>query len=250
MSAHRLFTLFHKWITLIIGIQIVLWIAGGLVMSFFDIETVRGSHNVRENEPKLMSADTGLISPSDALAGAGVSATRITARFMLETPVYEVTTAEGTTLILDARSGETLSPIDEVTAIALAKEDFAGDDEIASTELLETAGYEYRGGPLPVWQIIFDDPEATHIYIPADRGRVAARRNGTWRLFDFFWMLHIMDYDERDDFNHPLLIIASVIALFGTLSGVGLYFYRFKRRDFSWILRKKQGGRSGVTKTT
>lgn len=239
MNAHRLFTLFHKWITLIIGIQIVLWIAGGVVMSFFDIEKVRGSHNVRENQPKLISADAGLVSPSIALEKAGVSAKRITTRFMLETPVYEVTTDDGKTIILDGRTGETLSPIDETLAVSLAKEDFAGDDDIVSTELLETTGYEYRGGPLPVWQVVFADSDNTHIYIPADLGRVAARRNGTWRLFDFFWMLHIMDYDERDDFNTPLLLIASVIALFGVLSGIGLYFYRFKRRDFAWVLPKK-----------
>lgn len=239
MSAHRLFTLFHKWITLIIGIQIVLWVAGGVVMSFFDIDKVRGAHNVRETEPKLISADAGLMSPSSALAMTGLSAKQITTRFMLETPVYEVTTEDGKTLVLDAVTGETLSPISEAIAVALAKQDFAGDDEIASTKLLETAGYEYRGGPLPAWQVIFADKEKTHIYVSADRGRVAARRNGTWRLYDFFWMLHIMDYDERDDFNNPLLIIASVIALIAALSGGGLYFYRFRRRDFAWILPKK-----------
>lgn len=239
MSAHRLFTLFHKWITLIIGIQVVLWIAGGVVMSFFDIDIVRGSHNVRESEPKLILADAGLMSPSSALEGASLSATRITTRFMLETPVYEVSTSEGKVVVLDARSGQMLSPIGEETATALAREDFAGDDEVASISLLEEAGYEYRGGPLPVWQIIFADAESTHIYVPADRGRVAARRNGTWRLYDFFWMLHIMDYDERDDFNHPLLIVASLIALIASLSGIGLYFYRFKRKDFAWVLPKR-----------
>lgn len=87
MSAHRLFTLFHKWVTLIIGVQIVLWIAGGVVMSFFDIDKVRGSHNIRESEPKLILSDAGLMSPSAALAQSGLSATRITTRFMLNTPV-------------------------------------------------------------------------------------------------------------------------------------------------------------------
>ena len=35
-------TFVHKWIGIIIGIQIVLWVAGGLVMSAFPIELVRG----------------------------------------------------------------------------------------------------------------------------------------------------------------------------------------------------------------
>lgn len=32
-----------------------------------------------------------------------------------------------------------------------------------------------------------------------------------WRVFDFLWMLHIIDFDSRDDFNHPLLQIASAL---------------------------------------
>ena len=58
MSLHRLLTYAHKWITLIIGIQVVLWIAGGVVMSWFDIDKVRGAHNVREREPVLLASDS------------------------------------------------------------------------------------------------------------------------------------------------------------------------------------------------
>jgi len=35
-------------------------------------------------------------------------------------------------------------------------------------------------------------------------------------------MLHIMDYDTRDDFNHPLLVIAAASALLFALSGAVL----------------------------
>ena len=49
-----------------------------------------------------------------------------------------------------------------------------------------------------------------------------ARRNDWWRLFDVVWMLHIMDYDTRDDFNHPLLIVSAATALLFALSGVVL----------------------------
>jgi uncharacterized membrane protein YkoI len=239
MSGHRLFTLLHKWITLLIGIQVVLWIAGGVVMSFFDIDKVRGSHNVREKEPQVINSEANLLSPSAVLAQNSMTATRMTTRFMVDRLVYEASIKDGTALF-DAQSGEKLSPIDEETAISLAKNDFSGGDAIQNVELLEEAGYEYRGGPLPVWRIVFADDEGTRLYISANHGRVTARRNDTWRLFDFFWMLHIMDYSEREDFNHPLLIIASVIALFAALSGVVLYFYRFRRRDFSWVLPRKR----------
>lgn len=41
----------HKWIALIVGIQIMLWIAGGLVMSAIPIETVRGEHKISPTGP-------------------------------------------------------------------------------------------------------------------------------------------------------------------------------------------------------
>ncbi|MFT6661534.1 MAG: exosortase/archaeosortase [Maricaulis maris] len=58
---------------------------------------------------------------------------------------------------------------------------------------------------------------------------VTARRNDTWRVFDFFWMLHIMDYEERENFNNPLLITASVFALVTVLAGLLLLVLRLQR---------------------
>jgi hypothetical protein len=31
-------------------------------------------------------------------------------------------------------------------------------------------------------------------------------RTGTWRLYDFFWSLHIMDWKNHEDFNTPWLL--------------------------------------------
>jgi len=43
-------------------------------------------------------------------------------------------------------------------------------------------------------------------------------------------MLHIMDYDEREDFNHPLLYLTALAALLFSLSGVVLIFYTMRPR--------------------
>ena len=97
---------------------------------------------------------------------------------------------------------------------------------------------EYRG-PLPVWQVVMGDAEDTRLYISPATGDVIARRNDTWRLYDFFWMLHIMDYENRTNFNNPLVITASIAALIASISGIWLIFYRFGRRDFRWLSLKK-----------
>ena len=51
----------HKWVALIVGIQIMLWIAGGLVMSAIPIEQVRGEH-------KIAATESLAASPADLLA--------------------------------------------------------------------------------------------------------------------------------------------------------------------------------------
>ncbi len=53
--------------------------------------------------------------------------------------------------------------------------------------------------------------------------RVAARRNSTWRVFDFLWMLHIMDFENRDDFNTFLLQLISILGVITIISGFVLW---------------------------
>ena len=75
----------------------------------------------------------------------------------------------------------------------------------------------------------------------ANTGLIDARRNDMWRLFDFFWMLHIMDYQEREDFNHPLLIGAAGLALSVVIFGMALLFIRIRRTILS---ARRSPGRS------
>ena len=47
--------------------------------------------------------------------------------------------------------------------------------------------------------------------------------NTAWRAWDFLWMLHIMDYDDRDDIGTWLLKLFSVLALTTAIAGIALY---------------------------
>ena len=48
-------------------------------------------------------------------------------------------------------------------------------------------------------------------------------------------MLHIMDYQEREDFNNALVIIVSLISIWLGLSGFILLFSSFNRHDFFFL---------------
>ena len=85
---------------------------------------------------------------------------------------------------------------------------------------------EYRG-PLPAWRIDFEDGASRALYVAADTGAVTARRSTLWRTFDFLWALHIMDFKNHEDFNTPLLIISTALALIVIITGIIMFPSRF-----------------------
>ena len=99
---------------------------------------------------------------------------------------------------------------------------------MVAIEAVEDVPDEYAG-PLPAWRVDFGDADATTVYVDARLGRVTARRSTTWRVYDLFWRLHVMDYDDGADFNHPLIIAASSVALLVALSGLVLLVSRMRQ---------------------
>ncbi|HEU0225944.1 MAG TPA: hypothetical protein VFR29_10950 [Steroidobacteraceae bacterium] len=218
----------HKWIGVVIGIQVVLWVAGGLVMSAFPIELVRGETQAAHPEPAVITALELGADLREAIAAhgpvTGLRTLRIAGRLYVEAQ-----RAAAPPFLIDAADGRRINRIDEATAREVAARDFTGEGRIVAANLLTEGPGEYRG-PLPVWQVRLDDARDTAIYVSAHNGQVVARRTDIWRLYDFFWMLHIMDYKERVDFNHALLIGASALALVLAATGFWLLFYRIRIR--------------------
>ena len=60
-----------------------------------------------------------------------------------------------------------------------------------------------------MWRVDFADAENSSAYVSLDTARFLVMRGDTWRTWDFFWMLHNMDYINRKSFNHPLIIFVA-----------------------------------------
>jgi uncharacterized iron-regulated membrane protein len=235
----------HRWLGLVIGVQLAAWCVGGLVFATHDIAWVRGEAGRARGEAPALDLARVRIAPAEAaarLAGAG-AITQVVVRPFLGRPVYEISHGDDVSLV-DAETGALLSPVDRDTAIAIARADRAGSPEIREAVLLERdPPSEYREGALPAWRVVIDDGEDTHVYVAARTGRITARRNDAWRRFDFFWMLHTMDYRGRDDFNHPLLIVAAAAAVVALGSGYwlwGIRLYRRRRRQAATARRSRE----------
>ena len=222
----------HKWFGLILGLQFVLWSISGAMMALLDHHKVSAEQSVREPAALIVPADTLPLASVAEAVGAPILGLRLKA--LGDGFVYEAATPSGVKLI-DATSGRPV-PVDAARAGALAAAAFSGSEPIASVRRVDTVDVETRKLPLPLWRVEFADPERTTLLLSTSTGDVLERRNDSWRLWDVFWMIHIMDYTKRESFNHPLIItVASGIAWLA-LSGLILLVQSFRRRDFAWVL--------------
>ena len=237
MTALRWAVKVHKWIALIIGIQIFLWILGGFIMSYLPIEEVRGEHKVAQWTVEPFDP-ANIVSLETALASTGASAVKeAELGHMLGRPVWRITVSDDADkkrlITIDGRTGNVLSPIDETLAAEIAKADYIGPGQYIGVEYVADPPTEYPH-PGAAWVARFDDRDNTTLYINPDSAQVKSRRSSTWRVFDFFWKLHVMDYDDGEDFNHPLLIGAALLGLFVAISGLIMLFIKMRRSFRVW----------------
>lgn len=217
----------HKWIALIVGVQILFWVFGGLVMTAIPIERVRSEHHLAETRPTALPLER--IADLRALAqGAGAPVTEALLKSTPRGPVWQVKTVDGRQVQLDAATGTELAPIDADQARAAAVAAYVGTGKPVAVRWFEEAPKE-TGREGPMWRVEFDDEEKTDFYLSPHTGEVLTRRSDVWRFYDFFWRLHILDFDEGDDFNHPLLVIAAAASLIVVVSGFILLWFRLSR---------------------
>ncbi len=240
MNYNLLFRRIHKWLALIIGVQLVLWTLSGFLMSYVPIEEVHGDHLWHKTAKAAPINRTEVtFTARDLMArNEGREITNIRLFSRNGAAAYEVKFPDGVEFI-DAKNGQPLKPVTRAQAIVIATKAYRWTGKYLSIEYVtdpEEYG-EIRGRPLPIWKVNFDDDVNSSLYVSPDLARVITVRSDIWRQFDFFWMLHIMDYDERSDFNSLLLIFAASLGLFTSLSGIFLIFYAFSKKDFRWLKR-------------
>jgi hypothetical protein len=188
-------------------------------------------------EPKPLRWDR--LVALDAIVGqvrAPITELSVSAGFL--GPQVRLTDTSGVTYQFDAQTGEPLGAIDAAQALEIAEASYLGDGVGRLPARVSQGSTEYRGR-LPAWRVDFDDKAATTLYVAADNGDVVTRRNRIWRIYDFAWMLHIMDYRERADFNHPLLVWASALALLVAVSGLYLIVVTPWRREARWLVKRQ-----------
>lgn len=213
----------HRWLGLLALGQVSIWFLTGLVMSSLPIGQVRGDETRAPPSTPPIDWKRVVMPSTDAVSGAE----EVSLRMLDGAPVYEVRGKE--TRLLDAASGLVVE-VDAPRAGRIAQADQRGPPPVVAIERIEAPTVEYREKPVPAWAVHLADEASTTVYIDARSGRVSARRNNSWRVFDFVWGLHIMDWRERKDFNTLLLSGFAAAALAMAVSGGAIWVFRALRR--------------------
>ncbi len=233
----------HRFLGITIGIQLLIWTVSGLYFSWSNLDEVHGDH-LKEEQAQVLGLDS-LVLPNSALKAiknrlGEFELVSLQLIQILEQPnwLMQIQLLHGsyirhdTCLIVDANTGLFRKPISRAEALQIAKTALKGQYGVKTVALLKSTGkhHEFRGGPLPAYAITFDHPDQPTFYISVYDGTIKKVRNSKWRVFDFFWMFHTMDYENRDNINNWVLRIFSVLGLLTVTSGFILFFMTLKPR--------------------
>jgi hypothetical protein len=225
MSIVRFASSVHKWLALIVGVQILFWVGSGAFFAVFPIAQVRSEHRIAA-QPHVMLSPAALRAPAEMAALLPEAPLRLTyENDAIGHPVAVAEFPERRPILIDLADWRVASPLSAEAAQVIAAAHLADSPRVREARLVTEETPEYRG-LLPAWRIAFADAEGLAVYVAVDTGRVTARRSDLWRVYDALWALHIMDWRDHENFNNGLLILASFLALVVVLSGFVLAPYR------------------------
>jgi hypothetical protein len=214
---------------LFIGIQFFLWTIGGLYFSWTNIDKIHGDHLVNFPNTKIAITDS-LVPLNIAVRSAGLRPEKVKSLRLanvLGKTVYRIYT-DSSLVMVNAKTGQLRPPLNKIEATNFAKKLFKPNNNVKAVAYITKDNiqdhYQYRGGPLPAWAVSFEHASNSVIYISANLGRFEKIRNAQWRLFDWLWMLHVMDYDTRDNINNWILRGFSILGLLTILTGFTLFY--------------------------
>lgn len=246
----------HKWASVIVGIQFLLWLSSGIYFNLMDHDKAAGHAYMSQSTPTVHIESDRLIEPKEVLTQFQPSL-GLTSTTLLTKPFYLLTHKKGlyphlenNYTLVDAYTGRQVI-IDNVMANALAKQSYNGPGQIRSTKLLNASIADFPKQRNPTWQVNFDDEVDTSVYVEAGSGRIVGHSDSDKRLADIFFMLHFMDYFSEGSFNNIQMILFAFVSLWLSFTGLiwtvdlgfrGQYQIKFfaKKRDIKLFDEKRK----------
>ena len=209
--------LFHKYLSLVISIQLLLWTISGIYFAFNKIELVRGEQYLIEHNPSILN----LKEVESSFSAKNVNFVRRLDEWIIKVEMdsgFSYTDLQGQNLD-ELNAEEVKEVVRQSTNLTPLMAQRIDKPEIRA---------EFRGRNLPIFKVATSTTDNINVYVDAFTGEVTAIRSDSWRIWDFLWGAHIIDYSERENINNFLIKILSILALMSSLSGIVLFFKTFK----------------------
>ena len=208
----------HRYLGIFLGIQFLMWTISGLYFSWTDIDEIHGDHFKKEAPHQTIFKN--LIGSSQLENEQSIKSLELIE--IANQPYFWINESQ----LYNAISGSKKEEITEQEALKVAERYMLPDLKVESIHRIETVGkhHEYRGRPLPAYEISYKTDENLKAYVAINNGAFQTIRHRDWRWFDFLWMTHTMDYQGRDNFNTIVLRAFSLLGLITVLSGFTLWF--------------------------
>ena len=190
----------HRYLSIFVSIQLLLWTISGIYFAYNKIELVRGEQYRLPKNVEYRIFDR-----------LGIS--------IIETIEY------GEKSYKTYPDGNLIKPLTKEEAIKITAQKTTLNPLEVSLVAELYPGAEYRGS-LPVYKVKTDTKDDINVYVGYMTGDIGSIRSDSWRIWDLMWSLHIMDYRERDNINNNLLRILSILALVTSISGITLFFVK------------------------
>ena len=205
----------HKYLSLFISLQLLLWTASGIYFAYNKIENVRGE---QYREPTSFSVDLGKINFEVEDISTLSFANRLDER------VVVIRDTEGKKYFdFDGNLIEKIS-FEDALKVVKTKTNLSPlfVEEVAEAKKRA----EYRGRDLPIYRVVSTNKqnEEINVYVNPYSGDISAVRSTQWRIWDLLWGFHIMDWQDRDNIGNIFLKIFSVLALLSAITGIVLFF--------------------------
>lgn len=222
----------HRWLGWIVGLQLLAWVVGGLVFSWVPFKAWVKAEDRVHRTAQILPANWADVAAAYLRSHATAPVLSVTSVATARGPALRLKHADADTWV--SLEGTALQEPGSAEIERFARSLYSGlgrQVEVTRMDTVPARALIVReaGDRSGLWRASFDDGIGTRLYFDARSGELLAVRNDAWVLYDFFWRLHLMDYSGGEDFSHPLIKVATLLAAATVVTGVVLAALALRR---------------------
>ena len=237
MRLFRLNITIHKWLSLVVGLQLLIWLTSGLYFNLMDEGKASGNAHRVFAEQGISNAEIELIALSDIEVDSPIGVKLI---WILAQPYYQFTFKQGEhsyqkrhSILFDALTGKEFN-LSKQQALTLAQQSYSGTGRLTTAELAQPPFADDVKQQNAMWKIAVEDDMNTTIYLDGVTGQVLRHVNDDARLKDLMLKLHFMDYFDSGGVNHWLIVAFAIATLFLSITGIIWLIRHYQHGGLTW----------------